>query len=714
MTDLSDHDEILKEYDPDLMKRLLKFLKPYLAVFLLSIGVLLLATAGELYTPFLLRKAVDGYILPFYRLIRIDFASPEIISRLDPVDPDYVIGGNYYFPSSRLSDLNARQKKDLRDRGILSSENYIVIKDHSRKTELRNLLRQYPDLFHLNQQIAVAREIDIRSMDRNAIKLIRKDNYQGLSSVALRFLLVLIGVLIFTFSQVYLQAYVGQMIMKDLRTELFDHTLGLSLRFIDANPVGRLVTRVTNDVETINELFTTVLSSLLRDFSMMFGVLAALFLLSPRLALITLLSLPPVMILTFFFRYKARDAFRRVRRAVSRLNSFLSEHISGMRIVQFFAREEQSKEEFDQRNSRLLKANLGEMYVFATFRPIVDLLSSVSIAVIIYAGAHFLLRDLVSLGVLIAFINLIGKFYEPVRDLSEKYNILQSAMAGAERVFELLDEKSKISQPSAPVPLEKVRGSIVFDDVTFRYKEGETVLKNLSFQARPGETVAIVGYTGAGKTTITSLLTRLWDIQEGAIMLDGVDIKNIPTSQLRRKVQSVLQDVFLFSGTIEHNIRLGSDIPAERIREAIRMVRADTFIDRLPEGLNTVLNERGTNLSMGQRQLLSFARVLAHNPDVLVLDEATGNIDTETEKLIQEALKKLLDGRTSLVIAHRLSTIRSADRILVLHKGEVIESGTHKELIKKQGMYYNLYQMQFLNTDRSREGEDLTYNKVEE
>jgi len=406
-----------------------------------------------------------------------------------------------------------------------------------------------------------------------------------------------------------------------------------------------------------------------------------------------------VLVLTLLFRRRAREVFRRVRLAVSRLNSFLSEHLSGMRVVQLFVQERLSLAQFRENNGRLLAANLGEVHAFATFRPLVDLLSTTSLAVVVYFGGRFLLRDLVSLGTLIAFLNLIRMFYEPVMDLSEKYNILQSAMAGAERVFGLLDTDARIPEPGAPKALDKVRGRIEFDHVAFAYKEEEPVLKDLSFVVEPGETVAVVGYTGAGKTTITSLLTRLWDIQSGAIRLDGIDIREVPSSSLRRRVQSVLQDVFLFSGTVAENIRLGSPIPDHELRRAVELVRADTFIDRMPGGLQARLSERGGNLSMGQRQLLSFARVLAHNPDVLILDEATGNIDTETERLIQKALRTLLAGRTSLVIAHRLSTIRHADRILVLHKGEMFEEGTHEELMARQGLYSNLYRLQFLSAE---------------
>ena len=563
------------------------------------------------------------------------------------------------------------------------------------------MISDHPQLFYVGTVTAAISEPDLRSLSKEEIRIVRQDNLAGLGSLVHLLFAILLGVFIFTFLQVYLQAYVGQMIMKDTRSQLFDHTVRLPLKFIDRNPIGRLVSRITNDVETINELFTDVLPALLKDFSTMIGVTIALFLLSPRLGGVALLTLPPVLIVTAIFRVRARNAFRAVRLAVSRLNAFISEHISGMRIVQLFVQEKRSHLEFRERNQGLLKANLGEMFVFATFRPIIDLLATISTAAIIYFGASFLLRDLISLGILIAFFNLIRMFYQPVQDLSEKYNILQSAMAGAERVFNLLDTEEKIEQPREPRNLDSVKGKIEFDRVNFWYKEGEPVLKNLSFTVNPGETVAIVGYTGAGKTTITSLLTRLWDIQSGAIRLDGVDIRELSTDTLRRRAQSVLQDVFLFSDTIAENIRLGSDIPLKDIERAVGVARADTFINDFPDGLNTRLHERGGNLSMGQRQLLSFARVLAHDPDVLILDEATGNIDTETEKLIQEALGRLLKNRTSLVIAHRLSTIRNADRIIVLHKGELFESGTHEELLSARGMYYNLYQMQYLDQSSS-------------
>jgi ATP-binding cassette, subfamily B, multidrug efflux pump len=679
------------------MRRLLGYLKPYMLVFVFSLIALALSTVGELYVPILLQRATDNHILPYYRALQIDRLPPDVLEKLQPLSKEQRAGELYFLPSSQLVHLTGSQKRELRDAGVLLKENFFVLKDYREKAGALPVINDHPKLFHLGTGIAAISEPDLRTLSQEEIRIIRQDNLAGLGSLVRLLFFILLGVFIFTFLQVYLQAYVGQMIMKDARTQLFDHTVRLPLKFLDRNPIGRLVSRITNDVETINELFTTVLPSLLKDFSLMIGVTIALFLLSPRLGGVALLTLPPVLVVTAIFRVRARNAFRAVRQAVSRLNAFIAEHISGVRIVQLFVQEKRSHREFTERNEGLLKSNLGEMFVFATFRPIIDLLGTISTAAIIYFGASFLLRDLISLGILIAFFNLIRMFYRPVQDLSEKYNILQSAMAGAERVFDILDTQEKIEQPPEPRKLDSARGKIEFDNVNFWYKEGEPVLKDLSFTVNPGETVAIVGYTGAGKTTITSLLTRLWDIQSGSIRLDGVDIRELSTDTLRRRAQSVLQDVFLFSDTIAENIRLGSDISLEDIERAVKLVRADAFIDDFEEGLDTRLHERGGNLSMGQRQLLSFARVLAHDPDVLILDEATGNIDTETEKLIQEALEKLLKNRTSLVIAHRLSTIRNADRIIVLHRGELFESGTHEELMAVQGMYYNLYQMQYLD-----------------
>ena len=382
---------------------------------------------------------------------------------------------------------------------------------------------------------------------------------------------------------------------------------------------------------------------------------------------------------------------------VSRVNAFLSEHLSGMSIVQLFVREGRARQQFGERNDELMKAHLGEMYVFATFRPLIDLFSSISIAVIVYFGANLLLSGVVSLGVLIAFVNLIRRFYQPVMQISEQFTVVQSAMAGSERVFEMLDHTDRI--PDKGTRDSDVTGRLEFDHVWFAYKEGEPVIRDLTVTIEPGETVAIVGYTGAGKTTIANLLTRLWDIERGSIKLDGVDIRDYPLDRLRTLVQPIQQDVFLFSDTIRNNIALGLPLSDEHIQEVSKMVQADVFIERLPARYNTRLTEGATSISTGERQLLSFARILAHDPRIIIMDEATSNIDTETERLIQTAVDTLMENRTALVIAHRLSTIRHADRILVLSTGELVEQGTHDELIAQGGIYYNLYRLQYQESE---------------
>jgi len=486
--------------------------------------------------------------------------------------------------------------------------------------------------------------------------------------------------------------------MKDIRLQLFKKTCSQSTAFLTRHPVGRLVTRLTGDVETIDEFFSSVLADFLKNITLMTGVIITLFFLSPPLALAAVITMPPVLVITAISRVKARDAFRRQRAASSSVNSYLSERLSGVQVVQLFLGEKKSLKEFSSRNKELLKAKLGEMYVFAIFRPLVEWFSTFTTAVIIVAGSVMVLDLSLSLGVLIAFINLIGMFYAPVTDIAEKYTLLQSAMAGGERVFKLLDTDESIPDSGTrriqglDHPLQ---GRIDFRDVRFSYIPGEEVLKGLSFSVKAGEMAAVVGYTGAGKTTITNLLTRLWDINSGGIFLDGVPVKDIPLEELRRSCLPVLQDVFLFSGTVADNIRLGLPLSDEEVVQAAKAVHAHEFISRLKDGYATVLSEGAANISSGQRQLISFARVIAHNPAVVILDEATSSVDTETERLIQLGMRKVLAGRTSIVIAHRLSTIRHANRILVLSGGRLAEQGTHDELVARDGLYAGLFRLQY-------------------
>jgi ATP-binding cassette subfamily B protein len=509
------------------------------------------------------------------------------------------------------------------------------------------------------------------------------------------YLIILVIVFAFTFIQTWTANLMTQRVMKNMRIDLFGKTISQSTDFLSRHPVGRIVTRLTGDVETMEEFFTTVIVAFLKDISIMAGAIVTMFILSPKLAAVVLVTLPPVLVITLINRVKARDAFRRQRTASSKVFSYLSEHLAGMQVVQLFRHEKKSENEFRGGNNELLDANLQEMYVFATFRPLVEWFSIFTVAAIIVVGSKMVFSLSVSLGVLIAFINLVQMFFNPVTDIAEKYTMLQSAMAGGEKVFKLMDTDEQIPDTGMHKFNDEVRGHIEFDNVRFAYKKGEDVLKGLTFAVKPGEMTAIVGYTGAGKTTIVNVLARLWDIDSGVIRLDGISVKNIPLEDLRRSIMPVMQDVTLFSGTVEENITLGLDFSAEQIIEAAKTVYAHEFISALPEGYKTVLSEGAANISTGQRQLISYARVIAHNPRVVVLDEATSSVDTETERLIQLGIKKVMAGRTSFVIAHRLSTIKGADRIMVLSAGRLAEEGSHEELIARDGLYAGLYRLQY-------------------
>lgn len=685
-------DDIIRGYSSKIFGRLLSYIKPYRKTVILALIALTVATASELLAPIVLQRAVDRTILSEYRRIPPgSVESPDmkkVLSAGEPVE----IEGYRFVAIDALAEITGKELEEAREAGHIDREGWYVFE----VTEDRlGILSRNPGVFLVEDTLAAISLDSLEEMDPEARRVLRGDDLTRLGRYSLLFLIILCAGLIASFLQVYLMAYTGQSVMIDLRTGLFSHLLAQALSYLTKKPVGSLVTRVSNDVETVNDLFAQVATFLLKDLAMMAGVLAALFLLNYRLATITALSLPPVIVLTLVFRLKARDAYRRVRQRVSGMNTFLSEHISGMEVVQMFAREDVSYRDFEEKNNDLLKANLGEMYVFATFRPLVDLLASVSIGVVLYGGAHLFGASAISLGVLIAFINLVEKFYQPLKDISEQFTILQSAMAGGERVLTSLDEEERIPAGTEPLKPEEVRGNLEFDGVSFAYNPGEPVLRNLSLRVGEGETVALVGYTGAGKTTVANLLTRLWDIGEGRVTLDGRDIKDFTLGSLRRAIQPVDQDVFLFSGTIADNIRLGRDLDDRTIERAARAVYLHDFIAGLPKKYETPVAEDGVNLSTGQRQLLSFARVIAHDPRVLILDEATASIDTRTEQLVQAALKEVLKGRTSLVIAHRLSTIRNADRIYLLSNGRLVEEGTHDELMSRQGAYYSLYRLQY-------------------
>jgi ATP-binding cassette subfamily B multidrug efflux pump len=520
---------------------------------------------------------------------------------------------------------------------------------------------------------------------------------QGLTLVSILYF----SVLVLTFCALYAQGYVlqlmGQYIMKDLRGQIFGYLQRLPLSFYDRNPIGRLVTRVTTDVDSLNEMFTAGLVSIFGDLVLLAGIVMVLFWLDWRLALVAFSIIPLLFALTSWFRIRVRQSFREVRVKIARINAFLQEHITGMPVVQIFNGEERAYREFDRINADHRDYNVRTIFYYAIFFPGVELISAVGVGLLIWFGGGRVISGAISVGALIAFLQYAQRFYQPLSDLSEKYNILQSAMASSERVFRLMDTPVTIASPAAGAySPEVVKGEIEFDDVRFSYKEGEPVLKGVSFRVRAGETLAVVGHTGAGKSTLASLLLRFYDVDTGVVRVDGVEVGRWDLARLRRSVAMVLQDVFLFSGSVGANIRLGNQaIDDARIRWAAGEVHALPFIEHLPGGFDAVVKERGAGLSVGQKQLIAFARALAFDPSILILDEATSSIDTETEQLIQKALDRLLVGRTSIVIAHRLSTIQRANHILVLHKGEVREYGTHQELLAMRGIYYRLYLLQY-------------------
>ncbi len=695
MAEFFETDEITKDYDPRIVGRIMGYLRPYKAAVAATLLALALATMGELYLPVIIKRVVDDALMPTWRTLDARAVGSKEAEglKLGPDEPS--IGGSLVLRASRLASLDGRDRRVLEEAGYLGSESLYLARIDGAEPGPRETVSANASLFEVEGPWASIPVKALHEMPAAQARALRGVDLGFIRRNAGLLLAALVLVLVANFAQTYLSNLIGQRVMKDLRMQLFRHASTRSLSFLSKQPVGRLVTRMTSDVETVNQFFTDVVSAFLKDASIMAGVIVMLLVLDIRLALVTLATLPPVLVATAISRRKARDAFRRQRQWLSRVNAYIAERLAGIAVVQLFVREDASRREFESHDRELMKANLGEMYVFATFRPLVDLFSSVSTAIIIYFGARALSVQLLSLGTLIAFVNLIRMFYSPVMDISEKYTLLQSAMAGGERVFRLLDADEAIpDRPSVAMPAT-LRGHVEFDRVWFAYKEEDWILRDLSFRVEPGEMVAIVGPTGAGKTTIASLITRLWDVQRGEIRVDGHPLRDLPLPGLRRAIQPVLQDVFLFSGSIEENIRLGTGVSEERMKVAARAVHADEFIERLPEGYATLLSEGATNISQGQRQLISFARVLAHDPSVIILDEATASIDTETERMVQRGLEALLAGRTSVVIAHRLSTIRHADRILVLSGGKVAEEGRHEELLDRRGLYWNLYRLQF-------------------
>ncbi|MEJ2245015.1 MAG: ABC transporter ATP-binding protein [Acidobacteriota bacterium] len=527
-------------------------------------------------------------------------------------------------------------------------------------------------------------------------RYIQTKQFSGLSWIATLYIVTLILVFVFEFLQNWVINVMGQKIMYDMRMQIVRHLQNMDVAFFDKNPVGRLMTRVTSDVDTLNEVFTSGVISVFEDICKLTGIMVFLFVWNYRLALVVFSIMPLLILVTLLFKIKVRNSFRRVRTALARINAFLQENITGSAVVQIFGQKKKQHLRFTEINKEHLDANLLSVFYHALFLPLLQFISALAIALIIWYGGRQVLSGVLTIGTLVAFIQYSERFFRPISDLSEKYTILQSAMASSERIFKLLDTRPEIASPEKPAADTVTRGSIEFRNVHFSYKTGEPVLQDISFKVSQGERVAIVGSTGAGKSTIISLLSRFYDIQQGEILVDDVRIADYDLQGLRRSIGVVLQDVFLFSGRVDENIRLKNEkITDDQMRQAAETVHAAEFIQKLDRRYAAEIGERGSSLSVGQKQLLAFARALAYDPKILVLDEATSSIDTETELLIRDALEKLLKGRTSIIIAHRLSTVQNADRIIVLHRGRIRETGTHQELLHQKGIYWKLFQLQY-------------------
>ena len=659
------------------MKRLLSYLKPHKWVMTLATVLVLFIIAVELYRPIIIGNAIDQYINGYYHpYVEADVSASDAINWNGLV----------------LSRDQAVSKADS-----ASFYQIFLWKDHYYMAE--NLTRSECTALQ-NADTSVLKNYvreGAQKLTSNDLKILRQNDFKGILKAGILFLLLLFSGFFLNIADTWLLQKMGQQIVYKLREETFTHIHSLSLSFFNITPVGKLVTRVSNDTEAVNELFSTILVKLFKNVVKIIGYAVVMLSINVKMAGISFLLLPLVAILTFVFRHLSRKAYQITRNKITELNTFLSEHISGMKLIQIFAREKEKYSEFEGKSMELYRANFREIMTFAIFRPSIYLVSVIAMILVIRTGSLSVLNGNLSLGTLFVFITYISSFFEPIQELSEQLGTLQSSIASAEKIFSVLDVKPEIVSPADPTPVN-ILGEIEFRHVWFAYEEENYILKDVSFVIHPGEKAAFVGATGAGKSTILNLIGRYFDIQKGQILIDGIDIHEIDLDVLRGAIGQVQQDVFIFTGDIKSNISLNNEaISPDDIRRAAEIVNADPFIQKLPHGYDEPVTERGSTLSAGQRQLLSFARTLAYDPKILVLDEATANIDTETETLITQALARLMDGRTTIMVAHRLSTIQHADKIIVMHHGEIKESGTHQELLVKDGLYKKLYELQLMD-----------------
>ena len=667
-------------YSGSIVKRLLTYVRPYIKQMVLSVVLVLLITVFELYKPILIGDAIDIYIE--------GYNTPYGV----------VEESDLYFEGQYLSkDVeNATSYNQI----VLYEEEYYYFTNLN-KEESNTLYEMTQDTFDATvlkandvSKLLVGEFIGTK-LNSEQLEVLRKDDINGMIYTGIIYVIVLILNLICSFSQTWVLQLTGQNIIYKIRNELFHHIHSLPLRYFDINPVGKIVTRVTNDVEGLHEMYANIIVRLFQSSVKIIGLAIVMLSINLQLALYSFILLPIIGGLTYLNNKLSRKLHRDIRNKVSSLNTFLSENISGMKIIQIFANEKLKYKEFTDRTHELYKANFRQISLFSFFRPLIYFLSQIALAIVLYLGGKNVIDGTITLGMLYIFINYISSFFEPIQDMAEQLSTLQNSFASAEKIFTVLDEVNTITEKEEPTLLKEIKGKIEFKNVWFAYENDEYVLRDVSFVINPGEKVAFVGATGAGKSSILNLIGRYYDIQKGQILIDDVDIKDLSISQIREAIGQMQQDVFIFTGDISSNIRLMNDeISDEVIKASADTVNASHFIEQLPNQYHEEMSERGSTLSSGQRQLLSFARTLAFDPKILVMDEATANIDTETEQLIQQALERLMEGRTTIMVAHRLSTIQHADNIIVMHKGKIREMGNHQELLEQDGIYKKLYELQ--------------------
>jgi len=655
-----EEEQLGRTYDVRLLRRLYPFSRPYRGLLVLSVLLVIVITLFDLSLPYVTKIAIDRYIVP-------------------QTDPGQTSG------YADIKDKNRYLRTDMANPGV------------------KAIVDKYSERFRISGSFAFISFDDLSKLEKKDLARLRRDDRAGVSYIAAIFLVIVFGNFVLNFVHVMTMEYAGQKIMHDLRVRLYTHIQSLSVAFFTRNPVGRLVTRVTNDIGNMHELFTSVITFVFKDIFLLIGIAVVLLGINWKLALVSFGIIPFVLCASIYFSVRARDVFRVLRIKIAEINTRLSETIGGMKVIQLFNQQEENYRHFAKLNHENYLANMRQVRVFALFMPVIELLGVVAIAAVIFYGGGGVLAGSISLGALVAFISYMKMFFRPIRDIAEKYHIMQNAMASAERIFLILDTRERLPRSMGDVKsgvqsrshhLKKI-SEIVFKDVSFGYVADETVLNEISFSIHSGETIAVVGPTGSGKTTLINLIIRFYDPISGKILINGLDIKTMHLSVLRSKMAIVMQEPFLFSDTIRSNIVLGKrDISEDKLAQIVNDSNCKTVIDSLPDGINSVLAEEATTISSGERQLISIARAFAHDPELIIFDEATSYIDSETEQRIQDALSNLMKNRTSILVAHRLSTIRSSDRIMVLNRGQIIETGTHDELMKRKGFYFRLNQLQ--------------------